>query len=252
MNTSISRRLKDLGRRCGFRIERWRPANRFNEMADALELLRAGGYRPRAILDAGANVGDWARMALRVFPDAALHVIEPQVACRPSLERLARERVSTTLHPIALSEPGRTRLSFGGGAAEGGTGVHVLTASEAGVVVELDCEATTLDALFAGCVAHTDRVLLKLDLEGHEIPALRGASQLLHAVEVIIVEAQTYEANGNGLPVFRDVFDLLSSRGFELYDFASLTARPRDFRLRMLDAVFVRAGSALAVDRSWE
>jgi FkbM family methyltransferase len=242
--------LKNLGRSVGFRFERWRPANRFNEMADTLAMLRDSAYRPRVIIDGGANVGHWARMALRVFPDAALHLIEPQTVCRPALERLARARASTTFHPVALSEPGRTRLAFTGGATDGGTGVHVLVATE--VDVELECDATTLDALFGGRVDRADRTLLKLDLEGHELPALRGAAALLPDVEVVVVEAQVYDANDNGLPVFRDVFDLLCGRGFELYDFASLTARPRDLRLRMLDAVFVRADSALAADRSWE
>lgn len=250
MKISMSGRLKSVIRRCGFRVERWRPANRFNEMADTLEMLRGSGYRPRVIIDAGANVGEWTRTAVRVFPDVVVHMIEPQIACRPALERLARERTSTTFHPIALSEPGRTRLSFCGGAAGGGTGVHVLSAGE--VDVELECDATTLDELFAGRLGLADRALLKLDLEGHELPALRGALSVLQHVEVVLVEAQTYEASGNGLPVFRDVFDLLSAQGFELYDFASLTGRPRDMRLRMLDAVFVRADSALAADRSWE
>jgi len=248
--TSMSRRLKAVVRRCGFRIERWRPANRFNEMADALEMLRGTGYRPRLIIDAGANVGDWTRTAVRVFPDAVVHMIEPQVACRPALEQLARDRAATIFHPLALSEPGRTRLSFCGGAEGGGTGVHVLSAGE--VNVELECDATTLDALFARGLGRADRALLKLDLEGHELPALRGAADVLQLAEVVLIEAQTFEANDNGLPVFRDVFDFLCARGFELYDFASLTGRPRDMRLRMLDAVFVRADSTLASDRSWE
>src|SRR6267142_662600 len=104
--------VKDLFRKAGFRLGRWRPSNRFDAMADALELLKRQDFHPRVIIDGGANAGNWTRMALHVFPDAAVHLIEPQPACRPALERLARSHAGVTLHPVALSEPGRTRLSF--------------------------------------------------------------------------------------------------------------------------------------------
>jgi FkbM family methyltransferase len=240
---------KDLFRKAGFRLERWRPSNRFDAMADALELLKRQDFHPRVIIDGGANAGNWTRMALHVFPDAAVHLIEPQPACRPALERLARTHAAMTLHPVALSEPGRTRLSFTGGTADGGTGVHVMIAGETDV--ELECLATTLDGLFATRIERADRPLLKLDVEGHELDALRGARALLDAIEVIIVEVQLYDINDSGvIPVFRDVYDFLAGRGFELYDLASIGWRQRDMRMHMLDPVFVRSDSPLCTDRA--
>jgi FkbM family methyltransferase len=241
--------VKRWARAAGYRVERWRPANRFNAMSETLELLQLRAFQPRVIIDAGANVGQWTEMALRVFPGSAVHMIEPQPACRPSLERLAAARDAVTLHPVALSRPGQTRLAFTGGVAEGGTGVHVMIAGESDL--ELECPATTLDELFAARVSRADRPLLKLDLEGHEVEALRGAGALLDAVEAIVIEAQLYDINNNGLPVFRDVFQLLADRGFELYDLASTGWRRRDMRMHMLDAVFVRSDSPLCADRSW-
>ena len=241
--------MKRWARAAGYRVERWRPANRFSAMSDALELLRLRGFQPRVIIDGGANIGEWAEMALDIFPGAAIHLVEPQPACRPQLERLAHNREAATVHAVALSQPGRTSLAFTGGAAGGGTGVHVLTARE--TEVELDAAATTLDELFAARISRADRPLLKLDLEGHELDALRGAVAVFKAVEVIVIEARLYDINNNGLPVFRDLFQLLDRAGFELYDVASIGWRRRDMRMHMLDAVFVRADSALAADRSW-
>jgi FkbM family methyltransferase len=241
--------FKRLCRRAGYRVERWRPANRFNAMADTLELLRRG-FRPGVVIDAGANVGDWTRMALNVFPEAKVHLAEPQPSCQPSLERLARTSSSLTLHPVALTEPGRQRLSFTGGASHGGTGAHVALPDEHDV--ELECRATTLDELFAGRVGREDRPLMKLDLEGHELPALSGARTLLEAVEVLVVEVQIYDINGSGaIPLFRDVFSFLTGHGFELYDVASMGWRHRDMRMCMMDPVFKRTGSPLCTDQSW-
>jgi len=61
----------------GYSLHRW-PTNRFDGVQDALLLLRRSGY----IIDAGANVGNWTRMARSVFRDATIHLVEPQPACR--------------------------------------------------------------------------------------------------------------------------------------------------------------------------
>ena len=118
--------------------------------------------------------------------------------------------------------------------------------------VELECRATTLDELFGGRVGRADRPLLKLDLEGHELSALRGARTLLEAIEVLVVEVQVYDINDSGvIPVFRDVFTFLADHGFELYDVACLGWRHRDMRMCMMDPVFARTGSPLCADQSW-
>ncbi len=41
--------VKQLFRKAGFRLERWRPANRFNAMEEELELLRLREFRPREV-----------------------------------------------------------------------------------------------------------------------------------------------------------------------------------------------------------
>ena len=42
---------------------RLRPANRFQAMDEMVLLLRGFGFNPRVIIDAGANVGAWTRIA---------------------------------------------------------------------------------------------------------------------------------------------------------------------------------------------
>jgi hypothetical protein len=139
---------------------------------------------------------------------------------------------------------------LGGGEGASGTGAWVAGPDEA-APGELHCPSTTLDALLADRLAREDRALLKLDLEGHELKALRGGVRVLQLVEVVLTELQFFEINGNGRPLFGDVVSFFRDRGFELYDFACLSARPRDLRLRMGDVIFARRDSALLVDRSW-
>ena len=197
-------------------------------------------------------MGAWTRMVHPIFPTAEFHLIEPQPACAEALQDLVRRMPRLTFHSVAVTEPGITLVRMiGGGEKGGGTGAWVARPGEM-APGEVECPATTLDALLADRIARADRALLKLDLEGHEVPALQGASRLLQAVEVVLTELQFYEINDNGRPIFADLLNLLRERGFELYDFACLSQRPRDMRLRVGDVVFVRRDSPLLIDRSWE
>ena len=107
----------------------------------------------------------------------------------------------------------------------------------------------TLDNLLENRLTREDRALLKLDLQGFELYALRGASVALQSVEVVLTEvsffAQAYE------PSISQLIGFLDQSGFELYDVAALTARQRDNRLHQGDFVFVRKDSPLAADRQW-
>ena len=60
----------------GLRVVRAKPANRFDAMCDSLRTIARAGFVPTIVIDAGANMGQWARKASAVFPDApsmALH-----------------------------------------------------------------------------------------------------------------------------------------------------------------------------------
>jgi hypothetical protein len=94
-------------------------------------------------------------------------------------------------------------------------------------------------------------VFLKLDLEGQELNAFRGATALLRIVEVILTEVRFYDVNHAGSPTFADILEFLRGSGFELYDFGSLLPRVRDGRLHIGDAIFVRSDSELRKDVSW-
>lgn len=238
----------------GFRITRDRPTNRYQAIDETLLLMRDRGYRPRVVIDGGANMGVWTTMARKVFPDAAYHLIEPQPACAAELRRLVERTPGLHLHSVALSRPGVEQVRMiGGGPDGGGTGAWV---AEPGETIpgdkEYEVPAVTLDGLLESRVTQADRALLKMDMEGHEMTALQGGERLLGVVEVILSEVSFFDINHRGRPLFSDFLAFLRQRGFELYDFTALSGRPRDLRLRQGDVVFVRQDSPLLTDCSWE
>lgn len=232
----------------GLRVTRH--INRFQAMSESLQLLANNGFAPATIIDAGANVGDWSSLARKTFSEAMIHMIEPQSGCASDLRSLAASEHAMRFHNVAVTRPGITKVSIaGGGPLSKSTGAWVMEYSDPSPDTRL-ADATTLDELFPAVTPQP--ILLKLDLEGHEMPALEGAEDLLERVEVVLSEVSLFDVNNSGRPLFSDILGFLKARGFELYDLASMSARKRDGRLRQADAVFVRTDSALSVDHAWE
>jgi FkbM family methyltransferase len=228
----------------GFHIGRM-PPNRFEATENVLTALKRRGFRPTTIIDAGANVGDWTRCARTIFPMAECHMIEPQPACRAALTALVRNDPHVHLHAVALTLPHVTEVMMTGA---GSTGASI---SPAGGDDVISVAASSFDQLFGSLLTQSQRPLVKLDIEGHELSALSGASASLRAIEVIIAEVRFYDIEHSGHPIFLEVLNFLRDRHFELFDFVSLGSRQRDGRLRIGDAVWIRSDSELLADVSW-
>lgn len=241
--------LRNLLKLAGLRLQRHRALNRFQAMEDVLLHMRSRAFVPSQVIDGGANKGQWYALARQIFPEATFHLIEPQPVCLRELHKIE----GVNVHGVALSQPGVKRLRMRGGGDHGGTGCHVITPGDSLPAEDGDLmyNSCTLDDLFADRVGRHDRILLKLDLEGHEVPTLQGGRQLLKRVEVILTEVHFYDPDDRGRSVFADIHAHLIQQGFQLYDVASLSQRPRDGRLRQGDIIYVRQGSPLLQDRAW-
>jgi FkbM family methyltransferase len=244
--------VQQLAARAGFHIGRT-PPNRFDAMAAVIAHLAARGYSPRAVIDGGANVGRWTDMASRAFPSASFYLVEPQPGCRAALERLRRHLSLVNVLPYALAAPGIEQVTMAGSGADSTSeGAWVADSTVGSPDQQIVVVARTLDQLFTGRFTPADRLFLKLDLEGQELNALKGAGRLLEDVEVILSEVRFFDIDHSGRPVFADVAESLRARGFEVYDFGSLMPRTRDGRLYRGDVVFVRRDSALRDDVRWK
>ena len=97
--TLMKSALRSMLRQCGYRVTRLRPPNRFQGMEETLISLRGLGYSPRLVIDAGANRGTWTKMVRSIFPEASVHMIEPQPACTGDLQDLAASNVGLYVYP---------------------------------------------------------------------------------------------------------------------------------------------------------
>lgn len=245
--------IQSVLRRFGYQINklpcRLPPIRRpVGDMRCFLEDVAARGFEPRAILDVGANQGDWSRLAAAIFPSASFVLIEPQDEMRGPLEQFCREF------------PKARRVEGGAGAREGEL---ILTVSEdlqgSSFLPEENAPSTTgkkrrgvkivtIDSLYDGKVDFPD--LVKLDIQGFELEALKGAQGLFGRTELFILEVSLYEFMP-GCPLFSEVVRFMAERGYEVYDLPGFLRRPFDAALGQADIAFVRRDGFLRASDVW-
>ena len=77
-------------------------ANRFSAIEDSLRQLANSSFAPTLVIDGGAHTGEFSLAARAVFPEAVIHMIEPQPACAAALCSL-RDGKGFFFHPVAIT-----------------------------------------------------------------------------------------------------------------------------------------------------
>ena len=244
----LKRVLKSILRQTPYRVIRARDANRFQAIEESLISLAKRGYEPQRIVDGGANVGDFAKRSAAIFPRATIHLVEPQPACRGPLAGLEQDS-RFRLHAVALGAD-NAFIDLAIDPAGVSTGAHVVPAVEShSGDRRVQVPVVRLDSMLAAEIASTDRCLLKLDLQGWELEALKGAEGILDRIEVVLCEVSFFAQADE--PSIEALVHFLDEHDFALYDIAALAARRRDNRAHQGDFLFIRRDSSLMADTAW-
>jgi FkbM family methyltransferase len=218
-------------------ILRWKP---FSVTSFGMvRTLKTLGVEPKTIIDGGANVGQFARAATEMFPDARIISFEPLPEVAGKLRSNLRDSANVEVREEAL------------GGVDGTVAVHRNAYSPASSVLKLRADAAESFELQEGesidvsvvrldtamrDVDTTRPMLLKLDLQGYELEALRGAEETLARTRYVLVEIglrPLYEAE----PTFDDVYTFLHSAGFHFVCPLS-SLRDNLDRVSQMDALF--------------
>ena len=182
----------------------------YAEMTFLLHLLKPGDL----FLDGGANVGVWSVLAAST--GASVVAVEPVAATADLLARQGESnRFGDRLRVVrcALSDaPGTVVMT-----ADADVSNHILDGDGLGVTVPCD----TLDAVCAGMTP----TAVKLDLEGHELAALRGARRILGDPALLAVVAETFRPHNWRLDSLRELERLLGNAGLHPHDYDPATRR---------------------------
>jgi FkbM family methyltransferase len=173
--------------------------------------------RPNPVLfDVGANVAGWTENMLVRFEGAQAFLFEPSPGCQAIIgeKKLAR----ATLLPCALGDkPGQAPYYFSS-ATDGSASLHVRhdTPFSDLKYQAITVQVRTLDEIIESLkLSFVD--FMKMDIEGHELYALRGAQQALAAGKIGALSFEFGCGNINSRTYFRDFWDLLTGAGFTLW-----------------------------------
>lgn len=168
-------------------------------------------------LDVGANLGDWSATLFREIPNAKIFAFEPSRSAFLSIQSRFAENASIQCVNIALGKENSTATLF---ADESGSGLGSLTKRRVkhfGIdfdheeIIELHTLDTWLETNGKGLKPN----VLKMDVEGHELDVLKGATNALQNIKII-----QFEFGGSNIDTrtyFQDFWYFLSGLGFEIY-----------------------------------
>jgi FkbM family methyltransferase len=190
------------------------------------------------IIDVGANIGQFAFMASRVWPNVPIYSFEPDPALFPQLVRtFQRFGIRGHCFPHAAAEAAGERELF---RYHPHTANSLLARSD-GLTAAPPCQVETvaLDEI-RDQFGRAECMYLKLDVQGGELAALQGARQLMSIVGYVQVEVSMespYRAGGTA----GSVLSFLERAGFRLHEILDELRSPDTDALKEMDWLFTRS-----------
>lgn len=199
---------------------------------------------PLFLIDIGANVGEYAERVMSEYPNCRAACFEPEQANFTELHNRFAQNPSVELYNVALSNcSGQAEMFIGRSNTLYSLQSYNSEADEAyGVAVDT-CEPTetvatsTLDS-FDFAVSGR-KVLLKLDVQGHEVFVLQGASRTLKSVDVAIVEVSFANEYKYLKPSFGEVTGMLRDSGLHPIVFQDYGVASSSYAFER-DVIFVK------------
>ena len=216
-------------------------------MQDSLRVLLDCGIQIKTVLDVGIYTG--TQPLMDVFPKTKHHLFEPVNLHFKTISANYRN-IPHELHHVALSDAdGNVYLACSSINNDGKiTHSQVIpkklkSKDMPGLVSCTEIRQAKLDTIIGENFVPPP-YLLKVDVDGHEIPVLKGAPRVLNNSSVVVIEAPLDKAN---LPHFFERSQYLMDSGFYLVDIVDLAYY--NGVLWQADLIFVRKDIVDTTDR---
>jgi len=213
------------------------------------------------IFDVGANVGQTVESFLNIWPKAEIHCFEPMEKAFADLKKFVLDQGydNVVLNNFALSDTRseskkfyyhKTQPMLGGFTAinpNSKDSVAINDPKSAGMKPdefiknindEITVRTETLDYYMGyNGIHHVD--ILKMDIQGGEPNALKGAKERLGNFDVVLTELNFYDLYKTQVS-FYDIEQYLKPHGFKLFDISHVSKNPLNGRTDWVDVIYTK------------
>jgi len=193
-----------------------------------------------AVIDVGANIGQFAYMAHVALPKLPIFSFEPDPVCFTGLQRtFAAHHISGKCFPLAISDrEGQVALNV----YESPANNSLLPRQNEHPMAVRQVNCATLDSLCTELSA-VHAPFLKIDVQGAELAVLRGATEFLKRCKFVMLETSlvhSYEGNAH----IADAFSFMRDAGFVCWEIvdALRKKKPDELGIVEMDLLFIRSG----------
>ncbi|MGL4637675.1 MAG: FkbM family methyltransferase [Beijerinckiaceae bacterium] len=180
------------------------------------------GYTFPVIYDVGGSNGSWVNIMSKVFPKSRFELFEPLAEIHPKYKEilvyLKGIHGESYMNPIAIGEK------------DGTIDINIYDDPSASTTLEVSRswgakKATvpmrSIDSIVSsGMCAPPD--LIKIDIQGGELAALKGAVKTLPNVKFLMLETWIQRSYGKNTPLLHELIAFLSPLGFYPYEFCDI------------------------------
>lgn len=196
------------------------------------------------VLDIGANTGQFAEELRTIGFRGRIVSVEP---IPPAFERLrSRARADgrwSAVQAAVGSSAGRVTLNISANSVSSSVlpmlSTHTAAAPGSAYTHSLDVNCTTIDDIVEQHGLDPRRMLLKLDVQGYEKPALEGARRTLEAIAAIHIELSLVPLYEDQV-LFQEMVAMLGDFGLRLWGLSPVFFDDSCERLLQVDGLLVR------------
>lgn len=184
-------------------------------MFSYLEKLKNMEYIPDSILDIGAHYGNWTSNMLLIYPNAKYYLFE--CIDYQQLNNL-KNNPNIYIKNVVLNDKIEEVDWF----EEKNTGDSFFKEKSKFFINTKPIKKKTIDLNTLiqndNILSDAKNIFIKIDCQGAEIPILKGASQILHKTDFIVLEIPFFGQYNEGVPNFLEHIQFMNSIGFIPFD----------------------------------
>jgi len=152
------------------------------------------------LIDIGGNTGYWAQEFIYIFPKTSIVAFEPDKRAAKKYRERFNGKSDVTLHEVALSDnSGSAKLMMTTSSTFSSLEQYTLeTKGKSEAVDSIEVKKIPLNDVEVNTDGF-DKVFVKIDVQGHEVPVVRGGGKLLERADIVLVEL-SFASEYDGLP----------------------------------------------------